>query len=390
MSIDLSYVTNNFDTALYVFDIEEVKNRIAFLRSNLDKDIKLAFAIKANTFILKYVEPFVDKFEVCSPGELEICRHCAVPEEKIVVSGVYKEYDVMEKAMLYNKNIGTYTIESLEHMRILDSLAHKYNQKIEVIIRLTSGNQFGCSEEEVLDMIQKYKEDELIEIKGVQYFSGTQKTSIKKLTREINYVDEFIQKIENDLNYKIHELEFGPGFPVYYFEDSNFDEAEFLKQFNDLITNIKSDVKIILELGRSIAASCGTYITKVVDIKSNHNQNYAIVDGGIHQLVYYGQFMATKVPELAIYPEREETNAKPYNICGSLCTTNDILLKQLPVSDLKVNDYLIFKNTGAYCWCEGMALFLSRDLPKVIIHDLDGQYKLVRDRMQTWNFNKAI
>lgn len=389
MSIDLKHVIDNFDTALYVFDIEELKRRIDFLRENLDKKIQLAFAIKANTFILKDVEPFVDKFEVCSPGELEICRYAQVPEEKIVVSGVHKEYDVMEKAIKNNPNIGTYTIESVRHMEILAELSHKYERRIEVIIRLASGSQFGCCEEEVLEMIEKYRDDEFVYVKGVQYFSGTQKTSIKKLTREVNYVDEFIQKVENELNYNIEELEFGPGFPVYYFKESGFDEAGFIKEFSDLIMGIKSDVKVILELGRSIAASCGTYITKVVDIKSNHDQNYAIVDGGIHQLVYYGQFMATKIPDMEIYPPRNNGEELKYNICGSLCTTNDILLKQLPVRDLKLDDCLVFKNTGAYCWCEGMGLFLSRDLPKVIIHDLDGQYRVVRERIQTYEFNKA-
>lgn len=59
-----------------------------------------------------------------------------------------------------------------------------------------------------------------------------------------------------------------------------------------------------LELGRSIAASCGTYLTRVVDVKRNKNQNYAIVDGGMHQMVYYGQSMAMQLPDCRLFPAR--------------------------------------------------------------------------------------
>ena len=38
--------------------------------------------------------------------------------------------------------------------------------------------------------------------------------------------------------------------------------------------------QVVLELGRSVVASCGTYLTSVVDTKTNVGSNYAIVDGG--------------------------------------------------------------------------------------------------------------
>ena len=151
---------------------------------------------------------------------------------------------------------------------------------------------------------------EHLNIKGIEYFSGTQKVSIKNLQRELDYIDTFIEEIQEKYDFEIEELEFGPGFPVYYFENSTFDEEEFLKEFSEVLSNIKFRGKVILELGRSISASCGSYITKVVDKKTNKNQNYAIVDGGMHQLVYYGQSMAMKIPKCKIYPKRERENGE--------------------------------------------------------------------------------
>ena len=54
--------------------------------------------------------------------------------------------------------------------------------------------------------------------------------------------------------------------------------------------------KIVLEMGRFLAASCGYYITSIVDMKVNKEQPYVILDGGINHLNYYGQAMAMKRP----------------------------------------------------------------------------------------------
>ena len=72
---------------------------------------------------------------------------------------------------------------------------------------------------------------------------------------------------------------------------------------------------------------------------------------------------------------------------GSLCTINDIIIKQYPVSNLQVGDVFIFKNTGAYCMTEGISLFLSRELPEVALLK-DGKLKLVREAFKTYTLNK--
>ena len=55
-------------------------------------------------------------------------------------------------------------------------------------------------------------------------------------------------------------------------------------------------------MGRYLAAPCGTYASKVIDIKNNSDTNYIICDSGIHHLKYHGQTMAI-VAELTLYQE---------------------------------------------------------------------------------------
>ena len=78
-------------TPAYVFDLDELKDRLQMIRRCLGNRIRLCYAMKANPFLVAPLQNFVDKYEVCSPGEFRICERHQVPMEQIVLSGVYKE-----------------------------------------------------------------------------------------------------------------------------------------------------------------------------------------------------------------------------------------------------------------------------------------------------------
>ncbi len=380
-----SEIVKNEACPMYVFDLDVLKDRIAYLRSKLPEKIQLCYAIKANAFIVEKASELTERIEICSPGEYRICNALGLPSEKFVISGVNKDEAFIEELISSEKNIGIYTVESKKHFEMLSKYAQKYSRQIKVLLRLTSGNQFGMDENDLEEVLAQCKGNEYIAVSGIQYFSGTQKTSCKKLKRELTYLDEYMSSLREKFSLEFEELEFGPGLPASYFEGDKFDEDSFLDEFSAIIEELNFKGNIIFELGRSIAASCGTYFTSVVDTKCNKGENYAIVDGGMHQIVYYGQFMAMKHPNTELYPRRSGEE-KLWNICGSLCTANDILVKQIPFADLKTGDVIAFKNTGAYCVIEGISLFLSRDLPKVILAEGDA-YKIVRDRAEMYKFN---
>ena len=379
----LKEIIENYKTPTYVFDINKLNNRISYLKSKLSKRIKLCYAIKANSFIVNDIEDIIDRLEVCSPGEYKICKEKSIDKNIILISGVYKTPEVIED-MILNDGITNFTIESINQFNLLKNLS--INKNINVLIRITSGNQFGINEEEAENIIKNRNLYKNLNILGIQYFSGTQKKSIKNLNKELDKIQTFIDFLGERYNFETKQLEFGAGFPVQYFQNEDFDEETFLNEFSELIDNIKFEGEIILELGRSIAANCGYYITKVVDTKTNKGQNYAILDGGIHHLVYYGQSMAMKLPICDVYPKKEKNDEK-WNLCGSLCTVNDILVKQFPTGNLKINDLLIFKNTGAYCMTEGISLFLSRDLPTVLKINKNNKIELIRENIPTYKFN---
>ena len=381
---ELMRVAGDYGTPLYVFDTRELAARAKRLRSALPPGVGLCYAVKANTFVRAAREPLVDRLEACSPGEHRICRALGVPGEKIVLSGVNKDESTVEDAVASGAP-SIVTVESLAQLALVRRVARSRGLRVPVLLRLSSGNQFGLDRADLERAAREAMGDRHLDLRGVQFFSGTQKDSVRRLRREVGRLGELARGLRDSCGWEVAEIEYGPGLPVAYFEGDETDEDALLDGLAEAVGGLSRTARVTIELGRSLVASCGTYLTRVVDAKEVAGQRYAIVDGGMHQLVYYGQSMAMRRPPVRLLgaapPEGPEE--LPWNVCGSLCTTNDILVKRLPLAGLGEGSLLAFSRAGAYCATEGIALFLSRDLPRVALVGADGAPELVREGLRT-------
>ena len=95
---------------------------------------------------------------------------------------------------------------------------------------------------------------------------------------------------------------------------------------------------------------------------------------------YYGQMMGMKQPYMELIPMKErekvsettEAASSKWTICGSLCTVNDVIVRQVELPHFETGDVVLFERCGAYAVTEGMALFLSRELPQVLLINQKG------------------
>ena len=149
--------------------------------------------------------------------------------------GLHKEAGVIEDLVKEGVETGTpaglYTVESKTQLALLQQAAEKYHTVLPVLLRLTSGNQFGLDESDVEAIVAERKNRPSLSIRGIQYFSGTQKTSLKRLKRELDRLDDFLERLKDTYGYEAEELEFGPGLPVTYFAGDTFEEEPFLQGF---------------------------------------------------------------------------------------------------------------------------------------------------------------
>lgn len=401
-------------TPYYVFDTDEFAKRAAMIRAALDckggRRIPLCFSIKANPFLLHRLPEGLDHVEVCSPGELEICIALGVKPESIIYSGVMKEKCDIERAVSYGA--GILTCESIRHATLISEVmleciqegayeAEFAETKAHVILRLTSGNQFGMSLDDIEYIISHPDEFKGITVIGIHYYSGTQK-SLRKINKDLEKIKSALVMLKDKYSFEPQLVEYGQGLCVEYFEeDWQEKEKQSLDEAAEVLREFAVEYPLGIEMGRFLAASCGKYYTQVKDLKSTGDANYAILDGGIHHLNYFGQRMAMQVPPIKVYGgEVSENEEKPgveltqmpdadYTLCGSLCTVADVLVREVKLKKLEIGDILEFAHCGAYSVTEAPALFLSRQLPAIYAYSKGCGYECLREHIPAAEINLA-
>lgn len=388
MKID--QVTGNFEikTPYYVFDIGALRSRTALLKEKADqKGISLCYAVKANPYITPYLADLVESFEVCSHGELKICKAQNLDLSKVMLSGVNKEEEFIRDGI--SSGVRYLTAESLSQFLCIERTAKDMKRHVKVIPRLSCGAQFGMDRSVLEDIIQKRDGYEYVSIAGIHFFSGTQKKKLKKITAELDMLRELMQELRERYAFEPEVLEFGPGLSVPYFTGEDFDND--LQDYEELLSYIGQQAypyPVVLEMGRFFAAACGTYVTGVADCKTNEDLNVCIIDGGKNHLSYYGQNMALKTPLIDhIKSDPADGTGRNWTIFGSLCSFNDIIAREVEFTDLQMGDRLAFRNVGAYSVTEGIYLFLSRPMPDVYLLLGDGSLRNVRGGMETYRIN---
>jgi len=386
----LTAIAQQFGTPSFVFDESALARRITAIKEIVGGSVRLCYSIKANPFLIPAMQKLTELLEVCSPGELEICEALGVDCSTILFSGVNKTLADIEHAM--DAGVINFTAESTLHIRLLEQAAAKRERIYPVLLRLTAGTQFGMDESDLLDAIDHRAQYPHLDFEGIHYFSGTQRAKIEKDQRkELAMLDDFIVKLREEHGFTVRKLEYGPGlfFPYFAHEDHSDTLAPIRALAPDLQA-LAEKVHLTIEMGRFFASECGTYLTTVIDTKTNCGANFAILDGGMHHVNYLGGMMGMRVPlitHIAGPAHADETEAD-WALCGSLCTTADVLVRKVAMNGLAQGDVLAFHNIGAYSVTEGPALFLSRNMPRIILAN-DGGARLVRDTIHSSSINQS-
>lgn len=372
----LQDIAASFATPAFIFDADEFGRRAKNVKSAIG-DAALCYSIKANPFLLACLPEEIDRVEVCSPGELAICRRVGVDPSTVVYSGVNKGSEDIAEAIEYGAEL--LTAESLRQLGLINAAALATGKRVRVALRLTSGNQFGMDSENLKRAVAEKGSYEGVDIVAIHYYSGTQKKKLAVVEKELAELEKLADTLEERFGLSGISLEYGPGLPADYFgDDPEGRDMAVLAEAGAMIAAVAARRSVTVEFGRFLASTCGTYLTAAADIKNNNGENFVICDGGINHLKYYGQTMAMQTPPITLLGDHGE-KTEDYTLCGSLCTTADILVRKVTLPALSVGDVLAFGRCGAYSVTEGIGLFLSRQLPRIVLHSERGGNRLLRD-----------
>ena len=385
---ELRGLADRFGTPTYVFDEREFCARVRDIRALFGEGIASCFSIKANPFLIPAALSEGMQLEVCSPGELEICRARGVDPQRIVYSGVCKQATDVRAALSYG--VSVFTAESPLQLELVNRIAAEAGKRVSVLLRLSGGSQFGMTRADLTSCVERRGALAGVELVGIHYFVGTQRKKLRRQRAELEMLVALAEELEREQGWRPQRLEYGPGLAIPYFEGDDFtDTLAPARELAGDLRQVAERFELTVEMGRFYASTCGSYLTRVVDVKEGIDQPYAFVDGGMNHVTYVGQTMGMKVPRIRNLDAGDEVpdgrQAGPWTLCGSLCTTNDVLVRELALP-LGCGDVLSFDNIGAYAVTEGVYLFLSRTMPRIVLIGEQGPV-LVRDFVESWELN---
>ncbi|PRA02920.1 siderophore biosynthesis PLP-dependent protein [Paenibacillus sp. MYb63] len=233
---------------------------------------------------------------------------------------------------------------------------------------------FGIDEEAVEEAIELIR----VEGAGIVRLSGFHFHSLSnnmdaRLHAEM--IELYLQKVEQwqqQYGLPVEVVNAGGGFGVTYDGSPGFDWSLFsslMEQSKARERLASRGGQLYFESGRLLVADHGYYAAEVTDIKTSHDQHFAVLRGGTHHNrlpASWGhnhpfRIMATDRWKHSF--ARPEVRDRRVHIVGELCTPKDRMHSDAEVALLRVGDIVLFEKSGAYCWTISHHDFLGHPHP---------------------------
>jgi diaminopimelate decarboxylase len=389
--INIQELSNSNQTPFYCYSEESIINQYDGLYSAFDMDIKIFYAMKANSnlSIIKLLLNKGSGIDVVSGGEIERAIIAGAKGKDIIYSGIGKTDEELNYAI--ESKVHCINVESQsELIRINDiskSLGLKQNIAIRINpdvdakthIKITTGkaeNKFGI-EYDYTESIYKIAADlKNINIAGISVHIGSQITSLKPFKKAYTIMYDIIKNLRS-LGHKIDHVDLGGGLGVSYTTEENIPT---FKEYANLIQSIfgNADIKVYIEPGRLLVANSGLLITKVTDVKTTTQKTFIIVDAAMNDFIrptLYGSYH-----EILPVKNNLGTSNKVYDIVGPICETGDYFAKNRKMNSVKIGSVIAIKSVGAYGSVQSSNYNSRPQIAEILVKD--DKYEIIRERVE--------
>lgn len=371
----LTSVIERFDAPFFFYNLDALKAHLEQMAHNLDPDITLWYACKANPMsaVLKVLRNLGFGIDVASSGELHQVLNIGIKGEHIIATGPGKSKDYLSH--LVKNGVGTIVLESLNQAYWLDEVCREQNKTVQALLRVQltweqgksvlGGNDitpFGIGSEEWLQLDQAKTTH--INICGYHAFQWGNILQVEELEKIWSTTTEHCLALSKQLNIPCDIIDLGGGLGIHYDLSDNKINFQTVHQTLKRIKDQYKLKKIWMELGRYTVGECGYYLNKIIDIKQARGQDIIVCEGGINHIARPA-LVDEYFPISALYQQDEKT--KKFHVHGPLCTALDFLGEfELP-ANLEIGDWIVHHKTGAYGFTESMPYFLCHKLPGEVI-----------------------
>lgn len=356
-NVKVEKIAKEVGTPVYIYSKNTLLDHYRKIEAALREVSPLiCFSVKSNSnlAVLKTLVSAGAGLDVVSGGELYRGKLSGVRPEKVVYAGVGKKRDEIIDAIRYG--ILFFNVESEEELALINRCALELRRKVNVAIRInpdveahthkyiTTGmghTKFGIDFHTVKHIFRSRWRYRNANLKGIHIHIGSQIVSPNPFQNAIKKVLKFLKENKIFVDY----LNIGGGLGIVY----SFEKPQTAKRFAKRILPLvkKSGLKLILEPGRFISGNSGIMVTKVLFRKKTGQKRFAIVDGGMNDLIRPSLYEAHHTIIPVTKPKRGAKRGK-LDIVGPICETGDFLAKDRRMKLLNQGDLLAVMGAGAY------------------------------------------
>lgn len=358
---DLANEFQKYPTPFFFYDLDLLNRTVeAVQKHGSSRGYHIHFALKANNNdrILSIMREAGFGADCVSGKEVEKALENGFPAEKIVFAGVGKTDEEIETGL--RNNIFSFNCESAQEIGVLNELAAKHGQQVQIAIRInpnveakthkyiTTGlqeNKFGILSEHLPGLLDRIGEYRQITLTGIHFHIGSQIMDLntyRELSERVNAIQSLFDKKGID----IRHINVGGGLGIDYEHPDRNAIPDFKSYFEvfDRHLELRENQELHFELGRSIVGQCGSLITRVLYTKEGRNTSFAIVDAGMTELIRPALYQAQHRVD-AIQNGKPE---KTYDVVGPICETSDTFRSGIRLPEIQRGDLLAIRSCGAY------------------------------------------
>ncbi|MEV6122022.1 diaminopimelate decarboxylase [Streptomyces sp. NPDC052077] len=398
--IDITALAERFGTPLYVYDADVLRDVFTGLRERLHPAVDVFYSLKANpnVAVCERLGSLGAGAEISSLAELMTVRRAGIAPEDVIFLGPGKTPAELEACV----TAGLYAVvcESLDEVAELERLAAAHDvADLPVLLRInpdfrTKGSglamsgkprQFGIDAEVLRRSAGALAGLGRVRVRGFHAYMGTRFLNADDIVHNTREILALSGELAGRLGIDLDTVDFGGGFGVAYFDnEKDLDLATTVDGVNEAVESFLRDhpgCRLINELGRYLAAPCGTYVVRALYVKESLGETFVIADGGTNHhmaAVGIGSFVKRNFPIRSL-SRPDEDPAHTYTVTGPLCTPNDVVGKKVRLPRVVPGDLIGVERSGAYGPSASPGLFLSHGYPaEVMVHR--GTAHLVRER----------
>ena len=319
----------------YLYDLPALDEHAGAVRRALP-GVELYYAVKANpdAELLRVLNGHVDGFEVSSGGE-----HAHVsalfPGKPLALGGPGKT-DAELRLPHHRMHVESpYELRRLLATGLAADVLLRISPDLPVEgAALTMDGPFGMDEAGVEECLPLFTGRVRLRGRHAHLASGLPAGELLRLAGAL-------------LSGGPEEMNLGGGMAVSY--DSPADRFDWAGYGAGLAGLRRAGQRLRVEPGRALTAYCGSYVTRVVDVRRVRGEAYAVLLGGTHHL----RTPVTKGHDqpFTVLPTGDGPGVtdEPVTLVGQLCTPKDVFARKIRTS-VRVGDTVVFGMAGAYAW----------------------------------------